>query len=243
MIQKSDPRNLSNKPIIIPTVLGFFFPPLFFSNFRCIQVYIWQPEYILKWWLVQFCVVTQGQLQKGQAESWRLWGRGETSQPYILLCEGSHTVQGKGPWREPAQAKLQQMSAPGQLLQQASDANTGGDQLHSKVSVLHPCWWLRDYKSRNLAQWERKGKKKKKLLSLKRTGIKRRVARLTVQWESRQRPSPTAGANMVEQGVLGPRSLSHHDLRLSPTSWCDQAADKPPFQIQISSGTRMSLSA
>ena len=94
----------------------------------------------------------KGQLQKGQAESWRLWGRGETSQPYILLCEGSHTVQGKGPWREPAQAKLQQMSAPGQLLQQASDANTGGDQLHSKVSVLHPCWWLRDYKSRNLAQ-------------------------------------------------------------------------------------------
>lgn len=167
---------------------------------------------------------------------------GKQASPTSCSGEGSHTVQGKGPWREPAQAKLQQMSAPGQLLQQASDANTGGDQLHSKVSVLHPCWWLRDYKSRNLAQWGRKGEKKK-ILSLKRTGIKRRVARLTVQWESRRRPTPTAEANTVKQRVLGPRSLYHHDLRLSPTSWWDQAADKPPFQIQISSGTHMSLSA
>lgn len=163
IIQKSHPGNLSNKPITIPTVFGVFFFPLLLSNFRCIQVYIWQPEYIPKRWLVQFCVVTQGQLQKGQAESWRLWGRGKQASPTSCSGEGSHTVQGKGPWREPAQAKLQQMSAPGQLLQQASDANTGGDQLHSKVSVLHPCWWLRDYKSRNLAQWGRKGKKKKNL--------------------------------------------------------------------------------
>lgn len=65
----------------------------------------------------------------------------------------------------------------------------------------------------------RKEGKKKQLLSLKRTGIKRRVARLTAKWESRQRPSPTAWANMEEQGVLGPTNPSHHGLRLSPTSW------------------------
>lgn len=77
---------------------------------------------------------------------------GKQASPTSCSGDGSHTVPGQGPRREPAQAKLQQMSALRPLLQQASDANTGGDELHSKVSVLHPCWWLRDYKSRNLAQ-------------------------------------------------------------------------------------------
>ena len=54
---------------------------------------------------------------------------------------------------------------------------------------------------------KKKKKNTKKLLSLKRTGIKRRAARLTVRWELQQRPRPTAGANKVEQRVPGPRVL------------------------------------
>lgn len=55
------------------------------------------------------------------------------------------------------------MTPPGQLLQQArieaSDANIEATELHFKISVLHPCWWLREHKAEIQPRGE--GKKKK----------------------------------------------------------------------------------
>lgn len=151
MIQKSHPRNLSNKPITIPT--GFSFS-LYCSVTSGISKYTsWiKPKYIPK---RGWCGSAWSHKASSKRDRLSLGDSGvEGKQASPTSCSGdsSHTVQGKGAWQEPAQAKLQQMSAPGYLLQQASDTNTGGDELHSKVSVLHPCSWLRDYKSRNLAQ-------------------------------------------------------------------------------------------